>query len=360
MMKNTERLLGLDVARGLAACLVVLSHVVALSWVPWGQVPGTPIERFVFALGSPSVDLFFVLSGYVIARACVAPPMPWLNYVRWRLIRLLPVAWCGVLLGCLARWLINMDNPATGVLWQHLQLPVVGMDWLAFFSLTVPLNVDFIKINIALWSLQVEMLFVIVFPLLLMALRQLSWFALVLIWVLCVIFALVLSSSVFLYLPLFALGMLVAMHPPRIFHGSKYALLGVLVGLGWMCLTNLGVELLQSEIGTGFLKRYLDMWGAATVVLSLARWQVQPPFVLRVLGQISYSLYVVHVPIMMLVAWAVHVFLGWSYWLGGLLSIPVALLFAYVLYYFFERKMIFWSRQYRSIHGHTFTKVTQS
>ncbi|MGL4767996.1 MAG: acyltransferase family protein [Formosimonas sp.] len=350
MMINQQaaRLPWLDVARGVAACLVVLSHVAGLSWVPWNERLPTFWERAIFALGSPSVDLFFVLSGFVVARACLSSPMSWSTYMRWRLIRLLPVAWMGLGLGWLVRQWINTHNSIFDGVWPHLALPISAMDWSAFVTLIYPFNADFAKVNIALWSLQAEMLFVLCLPILLLALRRFPWVMWVFISMLCLFLTLILSSIYFLYLPLFMLGMLLAMHPPRVRPTEKSAGVWLLMGLIWMVLSNVAVELWQTDVGLGILKRYLDMWGAAAIILALAQWNYAPARALHFLGRISYSLYAIHLPVMMLVAWLLNEVFGVNYWLGGLLSIPVALLMAVVLHVAVEQKVLAWSRKFRN------------
>ena len=60
---GSVRLVQLDVLRGIAICLVLFRH----SIVPWSHAgPAMPLARATYYLGWTGVDLFFVLSGFLI------------------------------------------------------------------------------------------------------------------------------------------------------------------------------------------------------------------------------------------------------------------------------------------------------
>lgn len=345
MGSSQKRLFALDAARGVAAFLVMLSHVGALSWVPWDSKLPTWAERSFFMLGSPSVDLFFVLSGFVITRTVLATPLKLKNYIVWRLIRLLPVAWFAVALGWMVKTLISTSSPADSALWQHLSLNITTLDWIGFISLLYPLNLDFAKINIALWSLQPEMLFVFIFPMLLLITQRSPWLFFILFWTISFVLTIATQSFPFLYLPLFFLGMIGAIRPPKILHKYKpYKL--VIAGLVWILITNIWVEYnMQDEFG--FVKRYLDMWGAFIVIFALSQWKKEPHSTLIFLGKISYSLYVIHLPILMLSAWLAHNWFGLNYWYGGFAGIPFAIICAHLINTHIEQKFIYLSQRYK-------------
>lgn len=86
----------LDAMRGVAAVAVLIYHFRRLISPEWG-------ETFGFASGYLAVDLFFVLSGFVIALAYdpkLGAGMSFGHFFRLRAIRLLPMVWLGVALGC--------------------------------------------------------------------------------------------------------------------------------------------------------------------------------------------------------------------------------------------------------------------
>lgn len=77
--------------RGFAVALVFLVHYVTLV-DPW--IDGLPALRTFAAglhtIGNTGVDLFFVLSGYLIYGTLIARPQPYLRYMRRRVQRLYP------------------------------------------------------------------------------------------------------------------------------------------------------------------------------------------------------------------------------------------------------------------------------
>ncbi|WP_149539057.1 acyltransferase family protein [Siccirubricoccus phaeus] len=100
MRPNPARLIELDSLRGLAALIVVLHHAyLSLPWVPdwlrWA-LEATPLRPI--ATGRPAVLFFFVLSGYVLTRALAAQEAKqpgsvlsapgWASYAAQRAVRL--------------------------------------------------------------------------------------------------------------------------------------------------------------------------------------------------------------------------------------------------------------------------------
>src|SRR5260363_323335 len=79
----------LELARGLAALLVVISH---------GSLAGVPSQYFPFivSLGTSAVAFFFVLSGFIIlhihGRDLGRPDMA-ANYAWRRVVRIFPTYW---------------------------------------------------------------------------------------------------------------------------------------------------------------------------------------------------------------------------------------------------------------------------
>lgn len=77
--------------RGLAVFLVFLTHYVTLSqpWVVAGGITAA-ITHGLHKIGNVGVDLFFVLSGYLIYGALLRRPQPFMPYIVRRIRRLYP------------------------------------------------------------------------------------------------------------------------------------------------------------------------------------------------------------------------------------------------------------------------------
>src|ERR1700736_6010856 len=94
-VNSHDRLLGLQVLRGVAAVLVVLHHVAVTLALP--KYMGLVIAGGLFApLGRAGVDLFFVLSGFIIYyvhHVDVDVPARFRRYAILRLMRIYPTYW---------------------------------------------------------------------------------------------------------------------------------------------------------------------------------------------------------------------------------------------------------------------------
>src|SRR3954451_928165 len=77
--------------RGFAVSLVFLVHYVALvrPWTEGNESLGT-VAKSLHSIGSTGVDLFYVLSGYLIYGSLVARQQPFPQFIRRRAQRLYP------------------------------------------------------------------------------------------------------------------------------------------------------------------------------------------------------------------------------------------------------------------------------
>jgi peptidoglycan/LPS O-acetylase OafA/YrhL len=155
------RLLGLDMLRGIAALCVVALH---LQWI------NTDHPR-IFAKGFLAVDLFFMLSGYVMARTYegrMASGLSPLKFLAARYRRLWPIMAIGGAIGLPHLFLVPPDNASFAVAagFNLLLLPIPAKDlafplnfpaWSIFFELTVNLIH-----GLVLWRLGVRWLAVLI------------------------------------------------------------------------------------------------------------------------------------------------------------------------------------------------------
>ena len=157
-----QRLTELDGLRGIAALIVYIAHgSIAIDPKVYGVYPVTQTPLFVFWNASFAVELFFVLSGFVIARSAMSarhlPTTLVARYLRltipitasvilaWSMFRIFPGA--ATELGRLTEnpWLIGNDAPAG---------PFIDAIWEGAFRIY-----DFWKstLNPVLWTMYFEL-----------------------------------------------------------------------------------------------------------------------------------------------------------------------------------------------------------
>jgi len=148
-MKNDSRLLALDAVRGLAAICIVLVHL--------GLAAGNrELARFAYL----AVDLFFVMSGFVISRAYddrLLGGLSWQRFMLLRIARLYPSMFLGLLLGLAAYFIIPPNAYPIGLMpGGTYQL---GWHSAAHFFLVPDLSAPegIFPINGVLWSLFFEL-----------------------------------------------------------------------------------------------------------------------------------------------------------------------------------------------------------
>jgi peptidoglycan/LPS O-acetylase OafA/YrhL len=144
-----HRLPGLDLLRSIAIVWVMLFH---------SYIVGGIGERFAMlqSYGWMGVDLFFVLSGYLIGSQLLKPlsrgePVPVADFYLRRAFRVLPVLW--VMLTLYFVWPSLREAPGIQPLWQFLT-----------FTLNFLIDYQHNKAFSHLWSLCVEEHFYLLFP----------------------------------------------------------------------------------------------------------------------------------------------------------------------------------------------------
>lgn len=81
-----SKLVGLQILRFVAAFAVVLFHIGSAYQIKWGY------ESNVFAIGAAGVDIFFVISGFIIAYTTDAARGAW-HFCKRRIVRIVPLYW---------------------------------------------------------------------------------------------------------------------------------------------------------------------------------------------------------------------------------------------------------------------------
>lgn len=321
----------IDALRGAAALLVLLHH----AWVhaggyPWPvlHVAGYTWEIFrVYSYTYIGVDLFLVLSGF-----CLAYPyynnaqrtFRWREYVWRRFWRIYPPYFLVFAFLLLLGWLVRRGGGPP--------VPTMFAERLSWTQLIGGLTLQTTQLNASFWSLCLELRWYLLFPfVLLWALRTTALHPLV---VTLILSALVPDDirgpgKVPIYLPVFVAGLWAAeitARPERGWHRSlrRWAWLGFAAFVVLACFFLPGA---LSPGRGGFREAWLT--GSLFFFLVLGAlehgWHGWPVRLLAVVGGFSYTLYLIHEPVIHGLWPLVHSdrwpdYLQWVFWQGVVVS----------------------------------------
>lgn len=308
---SSKRIADIEVLRAIAVLGVVFHHAFnnLFAWA----TPDVQAFRnqFQFWWG---VDLFFAISGFVIARDL----LPRLVAARengqfWRVAggfwirragRLLPSAWLWLLLPLLAIVLFNKSG-VFGDLRINLMATLAGLGQFANFRFADSFMRYDYGITFVYWSLSLEEQFYLLLPLLALLLRRwLPWFLIALVVV--QFFQLRTPILMVLRTDAIALGVLLALWShsasyrhlePRLLGRHWLAGLILLIGIGTLLawLSSANQQLLTYRIGLIAL-----LSAALVLIASYDRNYLLPSGALQRLmlwvGSRSYAIYLIHIP----------------------------------------------------------------
>ena len=276
--------------RGLAVLLVFLVHYVSLS-APWrgGGALLAGVASSLHTVGNAGVDLFFVLSGYLIYGSLLARPQQLRQFLRRRVQRIYPVYSFVFALYLLLSWALPSQNRIPAPWPEALRYVAGNFFLLTGFGAAPPL------ISVA-WSLSYEMLSYLLIALLISALRlrlrSRAWR--------CLFFAMlgVVAATGFATfggparMLLFIAGIFVHEAMARPACRAPNALLATCAVLAaWaMLLMPLALWLKLAALCGAFFLLCLSCFQRPDSVLALALCWTP----LRWLGNISYSYYLIH------------------------------------------------------------------
>jgi peptidoglycan/LPS O-acetylase OafA/YrhL len=337
----TDRFELLDCLRGLAAMSVVLYHYVG--FIPLMRIPVGSIGQAIVSVtryGYLGVPTFFVLSGYVIAMTAARyefAPQTSLRFVLRRLVRLVP-----------PYWLMVAIYVATILLGKRLgafaNTEVTAGQVAAHFGYAQHV-LGFPPLDIAYWTLCLEVQFYFVFALTAFVGQRLSS------GVLLAILTLTTAGSIVLNLA--------AVAPEGWFPGLWYQFgLGTLVfhaGRRRGSWPALAIVLLLVAAKIWHLPDFADVVvvavsGLLLSVRTLRSQKLRGLGMLTQLGTISYSLYLVHGYVGFGLGILFRSRREWSEttaWLLIVTATIVALASASLFYLLCERRCIEWSRRVR-------------
>lgn len=364
------RVRSLDGVRGIAALIVVFHHAIQLhptfahvqaaesagdAPAPVWALTHTPLH--VLWAGEEAVLIFFVLSGFVLALPATRGPIAWGRYYPRRLVRLYLPVWASVLLAVTLRtvaepgrdgalpspWLRDRSAAPLGDAWHDAAL----LDGTGL-------------LNSPLWSLRWEVVFSLALPLYVLALRRTTaWGAAVQAAALMALIGVgtVADLAALRYLPVFGLGVLIARHQDLLTSATARlrrqrrrpllwstvtAVVMVLLTARWLVDALPSAPLVMEAAASA-----ATITGAVAVVLLPLAWPrcasaLESPGV-QWLGTRSFSLYLVHEPVIIAVALVVPA--TWGVWPTFAIGLVVALGATAAFYRVVERPSISLARR---------------
>lgn len=289
----------LQVLRGIAVIFVVLYHL---------KVQG-------FGNGYLGVDVFFVLSGFLMATLCEsASPIEF--YAR-RLRRLLPAYFVVVLVVVLLVALIAVPVDANQV-FGRLWFDVVGLSNIAYWVENSYFDASAFRPLLNFWSLAVEIQFYLIAPFVLPFLRRrvlLAVLTLVVSVFAAMFIATVSPKTSFFWMPLrfweFIVGAMVAWYPLGLSQGELRRILSGLTLLLLLCVIFFypvmtdslnvvnGHPGVAAALVSGLTALFISLSSSALVAFrgALGRF-------LSIIGDYSYSIYLIHFPVIVLLNYA--------------------------------------------------------
>lgn len=344
-LRLTTRFTALDGLRGLAALIVVIHHCLLVSrelaaavhtdgqgelepWVWWATF--TPLH--LLWAGQEAVYLFFILSGFVLMLPFLGDgACGWASYYSKRLIRIYLPVWASLMFALLLASITPRVASPSLSSWVNLhdQVPDLLRDMLLLGGVS--------SLNSPLWSLQWEMLFSLLLPLYLIVAIRVRRCWLLSIAGLLVVIALgnVLYTSLPVFMPMFGIGALMAVGRSDLDRWGRH-----LGSRGWVFMLVAAVPLLCARWLYPQLPVVIALAtvGGALVLFAFTAWRPTIRLgnrrVLRWLGLRSFSLYLVHEPIILSVTYA---FRSSDPVLVGLFALPLSLATAEIFFRLVER-----------------------
>lgn len=309
----------LEALRGIAALWVAIGH--SMIWLSFGEeraiwtqsvgdVEGiqATIARAIISIcsGTAAVNIFFVLSGFVLAKSLRGTPLGVNSYLRYgikRAFRIFPAHWFTLLIILIYLGVMfpgYADNRIASI-WFNLwyQLPVSVDSVSKSSALIAPI------LNPSAWTLQVEMLASLMLPMIVWCIGSKGLLRSVI--AICVGVALALLTkespgSVFHYLYMFIIGAVLSKHAVAEDVGKSATPL-VIACLSIMVATCFFWPLAHTLLSDGLI-----VLGASGLIWAISTGKqsglldVLDNRAVRFLGRISYSFYLIHFVVLYAVA----------------------------------------------------------
>lgn len=153
MASQPQTLASLQYLRAIAAMMVVYHHAI-------GQIDAYSAQLSDYRIGPSGVDLFFVLSGFIMYYITDLRPQPALQFLKNRLIRVAPIYWLVTLVVCALVWLVPTLFKTTQIDATTIAMSLL---FIPHYSLAFPGQIS--PILVPGWTLNYEMFFYALFAL---------------------------------------------------------------------------------------------------------------------------------------------------------------------------------------------------
>lgn len=283
-MKSRSEIYCLQAGRGVAACLVVLFHINGMVSSP--QYWDKKILFDVFKFGHAGVEFFFVLSGFIMTLIHwkdIDKPEKVYSFAIKRVIRIYPIYWI-VTISVLLLYVIS-GNDRSSLIYNSLLL--IGSDSQSVLAVG--------------WTLFHEIAFYLVFGILIFSKRigiivSCSWVALI-------VFGRFFGLDHY-SLQLININFLFGIGSAIYFNRIRYARTMMLLSV--FCFIMIGLEEVYLEVVEAEFRSIMyglaSAFGIAAAVSAEKAKSISSPYIMRLLGDSSYSLYLVHYPVIAIVA----------------------------------------------------------
>jgi len=313
----------LDLVRFIAALAVILGHGVSRFFGPYDSANNAGIFEKLFRVafsgyGSHGVTIFFILSGLFIGYSVInqikTNSFSWKSYLSRRIIRL----WIVLLPALVLTFILDY----VGLKYFYEDAIYSGGNMIGAINGNNSSALDFIGnvffvqtimvppfgTNGALWSLANEFWYYVLFPLCLFAFIKRNHFPSLIFFIsLCVLVCLMVGSNIYIYFSIWLIGVLAIFIPSNNILRFKNAIFWSLIGLiiSLICLRIAPVfedKIIERLlVSIPFLIFVLTLTSNDKPILSKVRY-------LRIsksLAGFSYTLYLIHLPILCLIRGAV-------------------------------------------------------
>ncbi|NRR15832.1 acyltransferase family protein [Bacillus pacificus] len=359
----SKRIKELDSIRGLAALTVVFGHFCLMLPSLPNSIKFSPL-RFLWA-GGEAVIVFYVLSGFVLSMALYHSKINYWGYLIKRFVRIYIPYYFWIIV-TFVLFILFSSYEVVGLrdwFYDRWQGSTTKLDILNHFVL---LNNFFTEnYNPVIWSLAQEMRISIVFPLLFLLFYKLNWKKTILFALSFSLISVVLNmlhigkaegfyngyADTLHFTSMFMVGMLLFKYQEKLiysYRNMKKFKKGFLIVLGVILYLYSILIYGFSRNDTTFL---LKDWGVVMgvsifIIMAMSNLKVKAflnKSVFVYLGEISYSIYLCHFPIMMVLFKLLYTKIPIFFLLT--LCSAMTLLFSIVSYHLIEKKCINWAKQ---------------